>query len=108
MTTGPTLDKPFLLADFISDFSIELISISETWLAPDSPPSLISSITPDGFSFLHAPRLSGHWGGVAFLYRTYLKLSTYSIPSFASFESLAVTFRISSTSFTFLTIYRPT
>src|SRR5260221_2779942 len=30
----PILDKPFLLADFISDFSIELLAISETWLSP--------------------------------------------------------------------------
>src|SRR5260221_376704 len=56
----PILDKPFLLADFISDFSIELLAISETWLSPDTPPAHISSFTPDGFSFMHSPRLTGH------------------------------------------------
>src|SRR6266536_4772020 len=74
----PILDKPFLLADFISDFSIELLAISETWLSPNTPPTVISSFTPDGFSFLHSPRITGHArhaGGVGLMYRSYLNLS---------------------------------
>src|SRR5260221_4904899 len=103
----PILDKPFLLADFISDFSIELLAISETWLSPDTPPAHISSFTPDGFSFIHSPRLIGHGGGVGLMYRSYLNLSHLPIPSFSSFEAIAASFKISSSSYTILNVYRP-
>ena len=101
------LNKPAALLDFISDNKIDILTLSETWLQPDSQPSILNSITPDNYSLLHAPRLSGRGGGIAVLYRSFLRLTSVPIPTFNSFEALCTRLTISSTSFTILTIYRP-
>src|SRR5260221_14682141 len=41
------------------------------------------------------------------MYRSYLNLSRLPVPSFPSFEAIAASFKISSSSFTILNIYRP-
>src|SRR5437899_5680938 len=46
-------------------------------------------------------------GGLGLIFRSYLKVSTVSLPLFSSFESLCVRLTIASTSFTLLIIYRP-
>src|SRR5260221_10422073 len=60
-----------------------------------------------GFSFIHSPRLTGYGGGVGLMYRSYLNLSRLPITSLPSFEAIAASFKISSSSFTILNIYRP-
>ena len=47
------LNKPAALLGFISDNNIEILSLSETWLEPDSLPSTLNSITPENYSLLH-------------------------------------------------------
>ena len=64
-------------------------------------------ITPPNFSLIHYPRPVGKGGGVAFIYRSYLKISTVTIPIYSTFEALCIRLTIASSSFTFLTIYRP-
>src|SRR5438552_140142 len=41
------VDKPALLQDFILDNNVDLCFLSETWLAPDSPSSILNQLTPD-------------------------------------------------------------
>ena len=60
------LNKPAALLDFISDNKIDILTLSETWLEPDSLPSTLNLITPENDSLLHAPRRCG--GGIAILY----------------------------------------
>src|SRR6476469_2368264 len=100
----PTLDKPVVLQEFILDQGIEILALSETWLPPNSLPSTLNSLTPPNFSIITNPRPSGRGGGVAFIYRSYLKISKLPIPSFPSFESLCIKLSIASTSYTFLTV----
>lgn len=104
---APDLDKPSLLQEFISDQSLEILALSETWFWPNSLPSALNSITPPNFLLIHNPRPVGKGGGVAFLYRSHRKITTVLIPTFTSFESLCVKLSICSASFSFLTIYRP-
>jgi len=42
----PTLDKPALLTDFLLDESIDILTITETWLSPSSPSNVLNSLTP--------------------------------------------------------------
>ena len=106
-STSPTLDKPTLLKQFLSDQNVEILSLSETWLSPATLPSTLNSLTPPNFSITHNPRPIGRGGGVAFIYRSYLNINTITLPPFSSFESLCIKLSISSSSFTFLTVYRP-
>ena len=101
------LNKPAVLQEFILDHSIDILFLSETWLTTDSLTSTLNSITPPGYSLIHCPRLDRHGGGLAVIYRSHLKIKRLSIPSFTSFESLCVQLTFSSSSYTFMNIYRP-
>lgn len=101
------INKPAVLQEFITDHSLDILALTETWLSPNTLPSTLNSLTPPSYSILHSPRLSGKGGGLALIYRSHLKIQIVSIPQFSSFESFCVRFSISSTSYTILTIYRP-
>src|SRR6476469_5299963 len=102
-----TLDKPAVLQEFILDQGIEILALFETWLPPNSLPSTLNSLTPPNFNIVSSPRLSGRGGGVAFIHGSYLKITKLPIPSFPSFESLCIKLSTVSSTYTFLTIYRP-
>ena len=101
------LDKPSVLQEFILDNSLDLLSLSETWLSSDTPPSILNSFTPSNFSLFHQPRLTGLGGGVAFLFRSSLKATRVPLPSFVSFEALCLRLSSASSSINILTLYRP-
>lgn len=102
-----SFDKPTLLQEFISDQNIDIIALSETWLAPNTLPSTLNSLTPENFTLTHNPRPVGRGGGLALIYRSYLSSSRITTPSSTSFESLCVRLSIRSSSIIFLIIYRP-
>ena len=109
-TITPEIDKPAAIQEFISDYNLDLLALSETWLSTDTLPSVLSSITPPNFSLHHSPRTTGIGGGLAVLYRSSLKVSKIPIPSFSSFESMCVRVSPSPTSpfsFILLIVYRP-
>ena len=106
----PILDKPALLHEFLIDRSIDVLTLSETWLTVDTLPSTPKALTPQGYSIFHSPRTSGHGGGLATIYRSFLKFSKIPIPTYSSFESTCSRFSIPtipSFSFILLTVYRP-
>ena len=63
-----------MLQEFISDYSLDILSLTETWLPSDPLPSVINSLTPPNYSFIHSPRLHGK--GLALIYRSYRKIMT--------------------------------
>ena len=87
-------DKPALLLEFLIDHSIDVLTLSETWLSVDTLPSTLQSLTPQGYSIFHSPRTFGHGGGLATIYRSFLKLSKITIPTYSSFESTCSRFSI--------------
>lgn len=101
------LNKPAVLHDFLLDQSVEILSLTETWLSPDTPSHVLNSITPSNFSILHKPRLSGRGGGLAFVYRSYLKVTEIDTPSHSSFESLCINLTLAAKNVTILAVYRP-
>jgi hypothetical protein len=56
---------------------------------------------------IHNPRELGRGGGVGFIFRSCLNLSTYSTQSFPSFEALCTKVSLQSSSLLILTLYRP-
>src|SRR5437867_6932659 len=100
------LDKPAVLQEFLSDHSIDILALTETLLTPETLPSTLNSLTPPGYSIIHSPRPQGKGGGLGLIFRSYLKVSTVSLPLFSSFVSLCVRLTTASTSFTLLVIYR--
>ena len=69
----PQLNKPAVLQDLIADKHIDILSLTETWLPPDTLPSVLNSITPPDYSLINSPRLQGKGGGIAILFRSHLK-----------------------------------
>jgi len=101
------LNKPAVLQEFITDNNIQLLSLCETWLKPDSPPPILNGFTPPNYTLIHSARSSGGGGGLAFLFSSLLKVTKVPIPTFPSFESLCVRVSLPSSTYTLLTIYRP-
>src|SRR6267154_1284240 len=104
---SPLFDKPAFLQEFISDHSIDILAVTETWLTPATLSSTLNSLTPPGYSILHSPRLVGTGDGLALLFRSFLKISSISLPLFSSFGSAAYRVTFASSSYIFLLIYRP-
>lgn len=53
------------------------------------------------------PRLTGRGGGIACIYRSIFSLTSVSLPTFSSFEAMAVKFTCASKSYLILSVYRP-
>ena len=102
-----TVDKPTILKQFINDYKIDVLALSETWLSPDELSSTINSILPDGFSFIHIPRPTGRGGGVGFIYKSELKVLQFKMKTVPTFECILIKFVVKNTSFAFAQIYRP-
>ena len=106
-STTEELNKPAVLQDFILNNKIDILTLSETWLTPDSLPSTLNSLTPPNFSLTHVPRPHRVGGGLACIHTSSLKTSKVSLPNFSSFESQCIRFALPSFSLTVLNIYRP-
>src|SRR5215469_5699497 len=96
------LDKPTVLRYFILCNSLDILLLTETWLSSDSPPSVVNSLTPAGYSLLHQPRSTGRGGGLAVIYRSCLSISDIALPVLSSFESLCFSFALPTQSLPFL------
>lgn len=101
-----SFNKPVLINELISDKSIDILALTETWLSPDTLPSVLNSLTPKGYFILHQPRVQGRGGGIALIYRQSLNISKVDIPSFPSFEAFCLNLSLANFSCTILTVYR--
>ena len=101
------VDKPAVIQDFILENKVELCFLTETWLEPDSPSSTLNLLTPDDYSILHVPRSTGHWGGVAAIFKSNLSVSLVTTKTFSSFEHMLLKLTIAARSYFFLIVYRP-
>ncbi|MDW0252368.1 MAG: reverse transcriptase family protein, partial [Nitrososphaeraceae archaeon] len=109
-TITADLDKPAALQEFVTGNNLDILTLSESWLSIDTPPSILNSLTPPGFSIIHSPRITGLGGGLALIYRSSIKMSKILLPNCSSFESLCIrctTTAKPSLSFILLMIYRP-
>ncbi len=79
-------NKSFICQGIISSNKLDLFFVTETWLNTDIIP-LIEATPPD-YAYLHQPRLFGHGGGVAVIYRNILTCSPAPFGTFSTFQFL--------------------
>jgi hypothetical protein len=95
------------ICDYVTNFNVDLMLFSETWLTHDDPVT-IGELTPPGYSYINVPRkncTSG--GGVGALFKSQLKLSLILEPALniQTFEYAILS--DTSRSVNFVVVYRP-
>jgi hypothetical protein len=102
-------NKAASLHNYLIEFPFDVLALNETWLRPDETSSFLSSLHPSEYSLISRPRQHGNGGGVAFLFKKFLKFSQLSIPGapFQSLEVIAGALDNGNKRICFLNIYRP-
>ena len=104
-------NKSAPLHNYLSTHPTDILSLNETWIKTEEhSPSFISSLIPPRYSILHSPRLTGQkGGGVAIIFRSYLKLTRllYPLPLPKSFEFMTSKLTSGNKHFILINIYRP-
>ena len=73
-TINKNINKPTLICELISDYKLDIQTLSETWFTDNTLPSILNSLIPNDYSLLQTPRPSiKSGGGVAVIYRSFLK-----------------------------------
>ncbi len=107
-TINKNINKPTLICELISDYKLDILTLSETWFTENTLPSILNSFIPNGYSLLQTPRPSNKsGGGVAVIYRSFLKATIIHNHTYSSFETIGLKFTISNSNFNLYTIYRP-
>ena len=108
-TINNNINKPTLICELISDYNLDILTLSETWFTDNTLPSILNSLIPNGFSILQTPRpIQKSGGGVAVIYRSFLKATIVNNhQSYSSFEIIGIKFTVSNSNFNLFTIYRP-
>ena len=85
-------NKASLVGDYITEKNIDLLAVTETWLKEDADQHVINECVPNGYSFQQSPRLNATGGGLALVYKSSIKLSSWkALRKFKSFESTEAT-----------------
>ena len=103
-------EKSSSLHNYLADHPTEILSLNETWLQPTDSDNFVSSLAPPDYSILHYPRLTGQGGGLALIFRSFLKFKLFRIrnlPPPESFELMATKLPTGNKETIFLNIYRP-
>jgi len=85
--------KSLIVNGMISDYNLDVLCLTETWLKPNDYITLNESI-PQDYSYKHEPRLKGKGGGVAVIYSNILETTNKSSFKYTSFEILVLTVKI--------------
>ena len=73
--------------DYIISNGINLAVITETWLGEGANfYNVIGSLSPPGYTLVHSPRHGKREGGIAFLHKIGLALTTRKCTKYATFE----------------------
>ena len=99
-------NKSLELQTYITERSINLCAITESWLKPDDQVSL-ADITPSGYKALSKPRLEGRGGGIALIYKKYITIKEINISTeFQTIELAYYKVKVPSKVLDLLIIYR--
>ena len=102
-------NKYVYMNDYIRSHNFEIIAICETWLGmPDHDDTCVNDLLPEGYNIFRADRDDGRrGGGVAIIYKNYLKIKRTKSIRYSQFECLMCTLTINSLSIHLIVIYRP-
>ena len=100
------VNKDDIINVLTTEHSIDSFALTETWTNavpfPDS-----SACTPDGYSFTDQPRVSGRGGGIGLLLSQSVHRKPIKVPSYNSFEVLALSLQLPNRIIKQFIIYRP-
>lgn len=103
-----TADKPSEIHDLISDNDLDILVITETWLRGDTTDSVaVGDMTPNGYCFVHAPRMEGRGGGLAVIHKSNIKMTKFHRFTFKTFECFSISANISGVSLKLCALYKP-
>jgi len=100
-------NKPALVNDFIVDNKIDILTLTETWLAEVPDGFVINEATPCGYEFRHVPRKRGRGGGVGIIIKTSLKPKLSQVRLFKSFEYMDLSVNAVNKVLQVIVVYRP-
>ena len=108
------IHKSASIHTIISDESLNILALCETWTASDDPPAILQDIAPQGFHVLHTPRPHsrvGHrGGGLAVIINNSLTSRALSINTnipITTFEAQSISITSNKNTFIVTNIYRP-
>ena len=82
-----------VLIYLVRDIDFDALVITETWLtSKDSDQKTINDVTPEGYTFHHAPRTPRKGGGVGIFLCDSLKFKQHPCFQSSSFENYQLTF----------------
>ena len=64
MNARSLCNKTLIVKDFVVDYKVDLLGITETWLHVEGSEVTIGELCPNGYRLLHSPRSAGRGGGV--------------------------------------------
>ena len=100
-------NKTVEIREFIIDHQIDILAITETWLAYGEL-AKIREITPDTHKFLHIPREDRRGGGVGiFISKKFLKIREVRGNKYECFEYIHICFENHGSKYAFIILYRP-
>ena len=107
MNARSLCNKTLIVKDFVVDYKVDLLGITETWLHVEGSEVTIGELCPNGYRLLHSPRSAGRGGGVGLLYKQGIGSKTRLFEhSFTSFECIDVIF-VARKSLRAIVVYRP-
>lgn len=71
-------NKACEIYELLSENSLDLLFITETWLQQDGNGTVIHDMLPDGYNILHQPRIGRRGGGTAVIHRDNLLVDQVS------------------------------
>lgn len=112
LNSRSAINKAALIHTLISDESLDILALSETWTATDDPPAIIQDIAPDGYHAHHTSRPTSRpgqrGGGLATLVSNRINSRILSISSLTTtFENQCVKLNTDHTTVILVNIYRP-
>jgi exonuclease III len=101
-------NKTILINNYVTDNRLDMVGMTETWLKPSTPTSIIAELIPPGYTFEHTPRpTGGKGGGEGLLFRESFKARKETTTLYSSFEHMIVSLSYRSGTVVVVVIYRP-
>ena len=101
-------NKNDIILDYIISNDIDLAVITETWLGEGANfDNVIGSLSPPGYILVHSPRHGKRGGGIAFLHKIGLALTTRKCTKYATFECFEAVITNKTSSICLVAVYCP-
>ena len=96
------------IANFILDESIDILTITETWLkSGDYDKVTLGNLVPKGYKLMHTPRAKRRGGGVGIIIRKNIRSTVQRARHYSAFEHMEALIQSGNECIRLCVIYRP-